>query len=548
MDIAKTIAHRLLETEEDIDPLADVTRLTQSQYPGYEIEYEHGHWSVYKLIHGGTDKSYIGELYYDDMASAPDNLPPESRAHWDANRWTAIAGQHPDEIKAVASFDNAVKFIINVNTTKLSRPPRNENLEDDPVDAEDVVKRYSQPTSITLKNGYGHLFHFILSMSIRKNGPQLGVPSRMTHDDAGLKNEPIVHIFDANYAGKTPEWEHGQPVATYYAADISHHTGSLNMMSNVPDWTLTADTVKQLTTWLQDELEVKREYRYKDEGGVTGSYYESLDPDSPELYTHPEQFTAQPSYEKLESSLRIMLRPYYDEIKINREPAALAPVFKGLRDYYTWTIRCQRHSPLKLPTGKVDYGYGTAVDWRKQVQHWFTQWAERNDLFFHNFKLCGRLRKDPTFQFVTHRLPEKGVTIRGERVSESVDDPEGMVTTFVDNADWMTDLRGDLWTFHPYGVGYKVAGLAPEAFVIAQTFFPPDTDDFATRFNAFVIDWIKKRNIVPVRTTKLTVQQTQDGTFPEWMVIVSVNSEWPTDTAPYTPPPVKVGESVSRLG
>lgn len=553
---ARTLANRLLEAEEDLDLPGDLSDYTQSPIPGIEIESEGQHWNVYKKVSKplptasrnttlGTDgyHAFIGEITYDDMADMPkETMTPENIAYWNTHRWFASAGFRDSERQMCASFEAALQFIVAVNAVKTS--PVRESDEEPPLDARAEVDRYTAPVGITVQNqGTFEPINRHRGAAGRKFYVELSWDN--DHDRPG-RIQPLVAFHDLTHI--TPEWPNGQLVARYEAADLARHTGGLDLYGAEPAWKVDAPAMQQVSQWLRDELETKRGYRLHKDFWNT---YEALDPDAPELYVKPEQFTAQPDYEKRESDLRIMLRPYYDEVRINRRPAKYAELFKGLPEYFTWTIHCKRNTNLPLAPKFVEVtNWGVKaypIDWRKQVKEWFENWALKSGIRLEHFEIFGRLRKNPTFQFNTHLPWKSGTYLRtGQPVKESDEDdlsPERFISDFVDKADWQNELKNDLWNFHPCGVSYLLIGGRGVAYVMAHTYFPPDKDDFAIRFKEFVVNWLTQRRILTVQSVKLYsfAHARPTGGYPEWTVGLSVNSNWPPDLTEHVPAPVKVG-------
>lgn len=551
----RIIANRLLEAEEDLDLPGDLTRYTQSPIPGIEIEAEGHHWNVYKKVPEADGSiAFIGEITYDDMADMPtETMTPENIAYWNSHRWMASAGFRDSERQMCTSFEAALQFIVAVNTVKTI--PVRESDEEPPLDAAAEIERYTTPVGITVQNqGSFEPVHQHRGAAGRKFYVELTWDN--DHDRPGMRIQPQVTFYDLTHV--TPEWPKGQQVSRYEAADIAHHKGGLDLYGSEPAWQVDAQAMQQVSQWLRDELETKRGYRLKN--GFFGDTYEALDPDSPELYLKPEQFTAQPDYEKRESDLRIMLRPYYSEVRINRRPAKFADIFKGLPEYFTWTIHCKRDTNLPLPPKYVEVNAWHAksypIDWRKQVKEWFDNWATKNGIRLERFEIFGRLRKNPTFQFNTHLPWKAGTYLRtGEPVKEAVEGedmtPEQIISELVGKVDWHKDMEKALWDFHPFGVSYTVVAAPNCAFILANCYFPPEKANFAGRLGAFVVDWLTQHRILVVRSSKVYTfkhvgasphEQKHMENYPRWTAGVSINSDWPPDMPHYVPPPVEVGQ------
>lgn len=269
----------------------------------------------------------------------------------------------------------------------------------------------------------------------------------------------------------------------------------------------------------------------------TATVRESENVDDPAPYLKPDQFTKQPSEEKIESQLRVKLRPYYPDVRISKRPG----MFHGrtgatvnISDNYIWTIHCHRDTQLPLPKGYSAYHGSlvhTGVDWRNQVAQWFRDWAQESGLFIRNFEIFGRLRKDPTFQFETTRIG---------KLKENEDDlsPEQFLAHHVDMQEIDKEIVEALHKWHPYGISYNAIVGPRGAFVLATLYFPPEKDDFYKRYTEFVLNWFKERKAFPVTKHKLTggPHYPHDSNYPRWGLTLSVNSEWPEGSPPYTPP------------
>lgn len=544
---ARTIANRLLEAEpEDIDPGAELTRLSTSQYPGYEIEMEGNHWNVYKQWRGS--QHFIGEIYYDDMSDMPrETMTPEAIASWDAHRWMSIAGFRESEFKACKSFNEAIQWIIAVNIAKTT-PVREAVDPDDPkANIERFAQERSTPVETEITNLEGRRFRVQIVWDQAAGGTAYDAEG----NEVVEKLQPIVQFYDMTHAND-PKYarssfkDKGQFVSSYYASTLVErpaHTG-LDLYGGEPLWQIDWRSMDMIIGWIKEQVE-SRGYKLKDD--LFGKTYEGLDPDDPELYTHPEKFSQQPSYEKIESDLRVMLAPYYSRVNVNRRPGMFntagsltrmsKPTSAGpFQNSYVWTIHCNRDTPLPLSVANRNLpGYN--LDWRQEVKHWFEKWAARHNLSLLKFEIYGRLRKDPTFQFETVSFgPLK-------EALDPYDEPEKYLPVYMDRQREVLEQRlmEDLWKWHPYGVGYNGVISPNVAMITAQTYFPPEKDHFALRFREFVIDWFTKNKVMAIHFDKLTAGGGHDKHYPRWSVFLALNADWPPDEPAYVEPPVQPG-------
>lgn len=404
----------IIEAEDDFDsPQSNLPHYLHSKYPGIEIDSVGLHWAVYRII--GDRRDLLGELYYDD--TLPDDLKPENRAYWDKHRWTVICFGNQNDDGAFVSFDTGLQHILKVRKIIEAFNP------DDP---QGTFNRYLDPVAITVKNHEGREFYVELSIDqVGDRDKSLRyVPSKLRKNAKGEKMHPVVIFHDVSMKS-TAGGLKGQQCSSYYASDLVQHKGGLPLYGGIPEWYVDADSMARIVAWIKDELEVKRDFRlikvssnkpHRSSWGtpnldIDDYVYESFDPDSPDQYIHPDHFTGQPRHEKLASGLRIALRPYYDEIKIDFKPTELSSLaaFEG---WENWTVQCKRNSrPLQLPA------YGTAlfkkIPWRDHVETWFYTLASENGFYLYDFTFVGRLRKDPTFQFATSPRPtshERNIT------------------------------------------------------------------------------------------------------------------------------------------
>lgn len=543
----RIIANRLLEADEDFNVSGEIERLTSSPYPNIELESEGNHWNVYKKnLVLMPPLGFIGEIYYDDMTDAP----PEAHKYWDEFRWMAIAGFREAESQPCRSFKEALDFIVAVNAVKTARPV-GEAEEPDPDDPAAYIEKFAQersvPVSMEIYNDRGRLFRVQIVWDEVAGGT--------TCDAKGNKvapqPQPIVRFYDMTHA-EDPHYANtsikntGQFVSSYFASTLMERpTGGLDLMGHEPAWKIDARAMDKVRAWIKTEVEGRGYRLVGDEAGHINFdlRYEGLDPDDPKLYTHPERFDKQPSDEKIEGTLRRMLQPYYPTVHISKRPGLFQHVGRvSFKDSFVWTIHCNRDTPLPLPSTRPFVGHRgpDPNSWRKQVKHWFEEWAREFGLHLFRFEIYGRLRKDPTFQFQTARLGP---------LKESEDDPspEAMLAHYAATTEWTTDLYNALWTFHPYGVGYEVLDLKRAAYVVARTYFPPEKDGFAQRLRRFVQDWFEQKRIFPVNFVKLYSFKHAQSTglrLDQWSTIAAVNIPWPdTGLAEYDLPEIQ-GSSV----
>jgi len=543
---ARLLAYRLLEADEDFDVRAELQRYTGTPHPGIEIESAYNHWAVFHVDSelGVTARFHIGSIYYDDMEDAPvEVMTPEARKYHEAHRWTACP--IANDPTTHATFDNALEAIIPPAWKKRKKVGEGIDDPEDPEDIEGTIERTAassnQPISMEIVSaGTGRPFRVKLVW----DQPSAG---RVFKDGklAAPEIQPVVEFYDLIYT----DWmkfhhAQGQFVSRYFAATLMERpTGGLDLCGGEPVWQIDAESMGQVRAWIKQEAE-KRGYRLKND--LFGMKYESLDPDDPELYTNPDKFSQQPKYEQMESDLRVMLGKIYDTVHIHREPSRWARIFKGLPDYWKWTVHCKRETPLQLPKTRPYVGHRgpDPNSWRAQAETWFEDWALRAGVSMRTFTIYGRLRKDPVFQFETH-LPWKAGTglMSGKPIRENEEDitPEQVVAHHVATSEWERELYQDLWKFHPYGIGYEVLDLNQRAYVVARTMFDPTKDGFIQRFGAFVKSWFEAKRIFPVKFVKLYTFEHADKrpgysfkplTNEEHSVIAAVNIPWPDSKLP----------------
>lgn len=532
--LATDIAQKLLETDQDFDPLGDIKRYVTSKYPTVEIESEFNHWNVYHV--DPLARMKVGTIYFDDMSEAPE-MTPEQRAVWDANRWTAVPSVMR-EPTAHATFEEAVDALVPPAARKVI--PEAADPDDPTASIEQLAKEKAQEPEFQFQAANGRKFRVKIVWDEPAGGTAYDAKGNVVPETfhPTVKFYDMTHADDPKFASFKGK---GQFVASYYAATLMERPhGGLDLHGGEPVWKIDDISMTAVRLWIRHEVEEKRGYRLKKE--LFGMQYEAIDPDDPELYAHPERYSQQPNYEKMESELRVMLRPYYPRVTISKRPAKFAHLFKGLPEYYTWTIHGHRDTPLPLPKTVPNQEYGEKLDWRAEIKNWFLDWAARMGVHLEKFEIYGRIRTDPTFQFNTHLTWRKGVGLyTGEPLKESEDiSPEDYFTHHVDTLEWHRDLEHALREFHPYGTSYQVLNLGRGAFVVATTYFPPDKDNFGQRFRAFVEKWVTNKRVMPMNYVKLySFQHANRPEYPQWSVIAAINVEWPDKSVeehPSAPP------------
>jgi hypothetical protein len=376
-----------------------------------------------------------------------------------------------------------------------------EDDEDQPepdLDPAAEILRYTEPLHLTVTNPPGGRPY-----SGKSFLAEIVWPDR--NDSGYPKIQPLIKFYDVKYAGHAPEWEKGQPVCQYYAASIAGHPkgAGLSLYGSEPAWYLDPQACGQVVAWINAEMS-KRGYKLT--GDWLDHHYESQeDPDSPELFTNPERVTKQSKSAILEAAFRGMLKPYYDQIAVR---ATKVEYFEALAEYTVWKIECKRSGKqLPIPNRYQSlYTYKQAVDWRKQVEEWFNGIAVRHKMLLRDFRVYGRLRKDPTFTFDTYRWKSDAAA-----TSESLDpdDPETVSRDIIGKLDWEKDLDQALWKFHPYGVGYSTVGGHSQGVVSVWTYFPVERrDEFSEQVKDFVVKWLTDQRIMPIKNVQVSKWQT----------------------------------------
>lgn len=63
-------------------------------------------------------------------------------------------------------------------------------------------------------------------------------------------NEDTVFFYDSSVNWNQQEYPYGQFVSSYHLSIIRNHRGSLSLDTSIPAWTINADTMNAITTWL----------------------------------------------------------------------------------------------------------------------------------------------------------------------------------------------------------------------------------------------------------------------------------------------------------
>ncbi len=324
-------------------------------------------------------------------------------------------------------------------------------------------------------------------------------------DSSYKKIQPLIRFYDQSY--KDADNPKGQQTAgRYFVSSIAgHHIGSgLSLYNSEPAWYLDPQACAQVINWINAEMS-KRGYKLV--GDWLDHHYESLeDPDSPELFTNPERVTKQSKNALLETAFREMLKPYYDQIDVQKTEGTY---YGALTDYAIWRIHCKRSAkPLPLANKYQSlYAYGEAVNWRNQIEEWFKKIVARHGMVMRDFSVYGRLRKDPTFCFDAFRW-KSGNTVESIEDDEGMT-PEQMVSEIGGKIDWQKDLDQALWKFHPYGCGYTTHGSHSQAVISVWTYFPVDRrDEFAEQVRDFAVKWLTDNRIMPIKNVQMSRWET----------------------------------------
>jgi len=374
---------------------------------------------------------------------------------------------------------------------------------DDEADDEvtvDALKGQLAPPNINVVNKDGQVFYVELRFYKARNLPRLAAQV-VFYDTERLQ---AVMRYDT-LIGSLP------------AGHVVQRKGKIVLDDSVlPPYTVDAPAADQVRAWLRQELEVKRRYTLRPHG--YSATYESEDADSPELFLHPGRHMTQPNYELRKTELQSMLRPYYPTVTVQHRPAHLAHVFKGLPEYVTWVVHCRRTEPLRLPR----HLQNKPVDWRKQCQQWFVDWAARGGLWLSKFQLYGRLRFDPTFTFDTYVIDRGRLKENLDDQQLAADQAEEVFKHYTPRLSWERNLEADLRKVRETGVLYRVLGVANVVLVSCDTYFDPAPLKFIEQVRDFVVQWLKDTDLLPVTSVE-TRTVAKEGEYPRWNSLVAIN-------------------------
>lgn len=70
-------------------------------------------------------------------------------------------------------------------------------------------------------------------------------------------DKPTVAFFDTSTSFSKQKYPSGQYVASYYAETILGHKGGLILDTDVPDWKVNGDDIREIQIWLKYQLGIK---------------------------------------------------------------------------------------------------------------------------------------------------------------------------------------------------------------------------------------------------------------------------------------------------
>lgn len=91
--------------------------------------------------------------------------------------------------------------------------------------------------------------HF--NVRILRKGEKYGLEDCLTHKERKL----LVEFYDYRYRDDK-EWKRGQFVSRYYAETLLKHdlNFGLSLDGGVPEWTVSAESMREILAWLRQEL------------------------------------------------------------------------------------------------------------------------------------------------------------------------------------------------------------------------------------------------------------------------------------------------------
>lgn len=91
--------------------------------------------------------------------------------------------------------------------------------------------------------------HF--NVRILRKGEKYGLENCLTHKE----RKPLVEFYDYRHRDDK-EWKRGQFVSRYYAETILKHdlNFGLSLDGGVPEWTVSAESMRDILAWLRQEL------------------------------------------------------------------------------------------------------------------------------------------------------------------------------------------------------------------------------------------------------------------------------------------------------
>jgi len=82
------------------------------------------------------------------------------------------------------------------------------------------------------------------NIRIVKNGDKYGLNFCLTNN-----GETMVEFYDSRFK----HTEYGQFVSRYYVKTLIDHKGGLALYGSIPEWSITAEGMKQVTNYISEE-------------------------------------------------------------------------------------------------------------------------------------------------------------------------------------------------------------------------------------------------------------------------------------------------------